>query len=723
MFNIFFEKKFLYHAEINGDKNDMEKILGGAMADNEIADADTARDIMERSNSLRNVMQSSSILTNEDQNRWHRKIDDLKEKPSQEQLKKLEEEFQQEQKSIKKMVAQYTSKVVSNKETAFAVDELKGVNTVKEYLDWFLTLSLEEKKNAMLQIDSEIKERVDLRTQILKLNPQLKSEVIKMDRTSMQEKLKELEVTDDNIKKAWTLLKRDKKYSSNIEEHLENFKDKTPDEQKAWLESYEEKFAQPRKDVFAKFESLPKEYQDGKFLTLRTPEKKAFLEKLESQIENNFIREVNKIPNEIWSEDTKKYAIKEFLQIKNPGEKAARLKMLPEFVKAEQKLTNEYKKLSQYLKDMPDYALNKWEKLQYEEKEEMLTRMETETFMQKNFSYLLGNKMEKNIISEKTYARMMTDYNESTIEKRIGYIRDFSTLIQPREDLLQNFMSLSRETQNQFSEEFNVRGYRARLEIFKEAKNYEAKNSVKTEKKKDEMQKNEALPQPLNSPELKAIIDGLKMQADLYEDQGKIEKALGIHESIIKIDPNNTYSNEKINNLKAQTEALEAVKKLETDANFNEEIGNLALLEFLLKDKENQIAKAGGSEDAQKQFSHLGDDSFKHNLHKSIVEQSDGEKILGKDGKVKDVYTIDIDDFNSGDAYEINKSRGARADNENMVETKMMDTNTGEILSFMNAKQRLEQRKQSAIKNIADIKNGNLSDAKDFIDSRIKKAA
>jgi len=754
MFNIFFEKRFVYEYKKNPesfrDDEEMTENAAGGMIDSSIKDSSAARDIMTRLSSLREDMHKSSLLNDEDQKVWQKKIDEVKEKPTHSEVIKLEQEFKQQQDKIQKTVGQYSEILLANKKTALAVDKEKGVDTYKEYMDWLMTQNDSEKEKALAALGGEIQEKINLRKEILRLNPQLKGEVLKMDRTTMKEKLKELELSDKYIKKARALLERDKKYSSDFEAQLKHYADLTPEVQAQRLEGYEKFYLQPRKEVFDKFESIPSEIKteikkdpdlppelQKDFHTLRLKEKKDYLENLEDYIEEKFIKFVNEpqkflndVTEKTWSHATKRFAIQSFMELKTIKEKAERLHKLPDFIKAEQKLTEKYNNFSKDVKAMPDYSLRKWEKMSFEEKQEMLKKMEAEEIIKRSFTQLLANQKQKNVISDKTYERMMEDYNETSMEERLRYIRNFAALMQPRDELLKNFMSLGKETQNHYKQEFINRGYRARLEIFKEAKEYEAKNEQKSDKKQ-ETERKEDMPKPLNSPDLKAIINNLHTQADLYEDAGKIEKALGIHESVMNIDPNNRQSLDKIKDLKVQAEAMEAVNdksvQIHIDAGMNEEIGNIALLEDLLKDRENQIAKAGGVQNASRQHTHLGDDTFKHDLHRNITEKSGGKKILGKDGRVKDVYTLDMDRFGRDSAqdrvYDIKKRREELAENENFVESRMVDGKTGKVLSFDEARKKLEIRKQIAAKNIAGKQRMDISDAEDFIDERINKAA
>lgn len=741
MFKIFFEKKFVFYNTEKYRKDEMYDELGGAMERGEVSDASAARDIMERLNSLREDMRKSSLLNDDDQKIWQKRLDEVKEKPTHAEVIRLEQEFRQQQVRIKTTVDQYSTILKAKKEAALAVDKENNVDTEKEYIDWLMAQNDEGKEKALAALDAELQPKIELRKKIIRLNPQLKKDVLKMRGHEMEEKLKELERVEKNVEKARRLLERDSRYSSDFEAQLKHFADLPPDVQEKRLTGYEKYYLEPRKKITDLYESIPEQIRKfpdlpaelrKNFYKLRLKEKQDYVEKLQDFTEEKFIKSVNSVHPATWSETTKRFAIQSFMQIDNLPDKAKRLAALPDFIKAEQKLTEEYKKLSRDLKDMPDYSLNKWERLKFEEKQQMLKKMEAEAVMRKNFTQMLDNKKRQNVISERTYQRMIRDYNETSIEERLRYIREFNVLMRPREDLIKNFMSLSKETQNNFKEEFINRGYKARLEIFKQAREFEAKNSAKSGKKTEAgNENNENMPKPLNSPELKAIIDNLQMQADLYEDQGNLEKALGIHESIINLDPKNSHSLEKIKDLKAQTEAMEAVSatgtKLQLDNDLNQEIDNLALLEYLLRDKKNQIAKAGGAEDASRQHSHLGDDAFKHRLHESIAESSGGRKILGKDGGVKDVYTIDVEKFGRDPAedrvYDIKKRQQELADNENFTESRMVDGKTGKILSFEDAENKLEIRKRNAARKIAGLKRAKLSDAEDFVDERISKAA
>ncbi|MBD3156243.1 hypothetical protein GF369_00280, partial [Candidatus Peregrinibacteria bacterium] len=416
------------------------------IAENRAENTKEGQNIQQGQNELREKIASSDLLTEKDKEKWDKKLEDMQADMSAEAINQLKREFENEQGAIKSMVDTYTKKVIDNKEEAFAVDASRDLDTAKEYLQWFETQSYSEKQAALNALNDEIKERKTLRQKLLKRLD--KKDVIKMRRSEMKDKLKELEVVETNIAQYKRMLQKDAKLFHDVNLYIEAFEDLTPQEQEDWIRRYESEIAKPRRELVKTHESLPKQFQHKDFLSLPSREKKAYLESAEQTIEKQYVQQVKKIPKEIWSEQSKRFAIDDFMRLDSLAQKAQWLDFLPKAIKAEKKLVKEYNNRKfDAIKDMPDYNKKQWERARFEEKKEMLTHMEAELALMNTFKEILSKACDEKVISEKTQERYMTMYTETDLGKRRMAVRTIMPALAPRRALLKDFEALDPETQ------------------------------------------------------------------------------------------------------------------------------------------------------------------------------------------------------------------------------------------------------------------------------------
>ncbi len=287
------------------------------------------RDIQKGQSELRDKIASNDLLTEKDKKKWDKKLEEMQAGMSADAIKQLEHEFEQEQKTIKNMVDTYTKKVIDNKEEAFAIDANRNIDTAREYLQWFETQTYSEKQAALKALDDEIHERKTLRQKLLKRLD--KKDVIKMRRSEMKDKLKELDVVENNVAQYKKMLKKDIKLFHDINLYIEAFEDLTPQEQEDWIRRYEEEIAKPRRKLVKTHESLPKQFQHNNFLSFSSKEKRQYLESTEKVIEKQYVQRVQKIPKEIWSEQSKRFAVDDFMRLDSLEQKAQWLEFLPKY--------------------------------------------------------------------------------------------------------------------------------------------------------------------------------------------------------------------------------------------------------------------------------------------------------------------------------------------------------------------------------------------------------
>lgn len=656
------------------------------------------RDIFEKQKDLRKRIDASDLLTDEDKQVWNRKLENSQNNLSSSQLRTLQEEFAREQSTIKGMVDTYTRKVMDNKDGAFAVDATRNIDTASDYLKWFENQSSSEKQAALQVLDADIDERKVLRKQLLgKLD---KKEVIKMRRSEMKNKLRELESVEANSTRYKSMLQKDSKLFHDINLYIEAFEDLTPQEQEDWMRRYEEEIAKPRRELVETHDSLPKRFQSSNFLKMPSQKKQEYLETTETKIERQYTSQINKIPTDIWSEESKRFAIDDFMRLDSITKKAQWLEFLPNAVKEEEKLVKQYKNPKfKEVKEMSAYSKKKWERSRFEDKEEMLKSMEAEVTLLYIFKSILDKSTKDKVISKKTRQRYMDMYNDGNLSSRRIAVRTIMTALNPRRGLLQDFEKLNPEAQRKFSD-FYDRGHKARLEIYKKAKMYEAENALEEPEKQEEN-----APEALEQGEVKQIVEKLQKQAENSEQLGNLEKALGLHEAVLAMHPENELSKNKVDQLKMELDAietasdenvLEAVDKQLRRPAAQEEIKHIELAQKILEDKEEVVTRARGNENLGKQNAHLGENSSDKAIHEELVKQSGGEKVIDRQGRARKVQKIDVGKLGtvSNDTTQIEKDLRNLSDRNNLEGIQLVDTDAGKISTLDEAKRRLQKRKE-----------------------------
>ncbi|MCD6109957.1 hypothetical protein J7J83_04330 [bacterium] len=700
---------FWYKSLESGHENEAQK-SAGMLDEGRAKDIKETQNIMGKQNDLRNRIASSDLLTENDKQAWDRKLRNAQSNLSASEIRKLQEEFNRDQGIIKSMVNTYTKKLLDNEEAAFARDDKRGIRTIKDYEKWFIkeqSFVDGNKEKAIRALDPDIKDRIAKRESLIRKGLD-KKEVVKMRRSEMQDKLKELEVVEANSARYKSMLQKDAKLFHDINLYIEAFEDLTPQEQKDWMRRYEDEIAKPRRELVKTHEGLPKKFQSSNFLKMPSRKKQEYLDTTETKIEKEYTSQINKIPTEIWSDESKKFAIDDFMRLDSVSKKAQWLKFLPSAIKEEEKLAKEYKSPKfKEIKQMPDYSKKKWERSEFEDKEKMLKSMEAEIILLDTFTSIMTKSVDDKVISKKTKDRYMNMYDNGNLNSRRMAVRSIMAALAPRRALLKDFEKLNSETQKQFSDFYN-RGHKARLEIYKKAKTHETENNIeKTAEQKTEE------PESLEQNDVKQIVEKLQKQAAASEQLGNLEKALGLHEAVLAIYPENKHSKNKIDQLSMELNAietasdetvLEAVDNQLRSASAQEELKHIKLAQQILEDKEEVVTRAHGNEDLAKQNAHLGESTFDRAVHEELVRQTGGEKVIDRQGRVKKVQKIDLGKLGtqSGDTIQIEKDLKNLSDRDNLENIQLVDNDAGKVSTIKEAKHRLQKREKGLAKKVSD---------------------
>lgn len=713
--------------------NDVDQAVEG-MLDGSYSDTREAQKVIQEQSKLRSRLAESDIFSDEDKKEWEKRIQEAKQKAiSAEEMQDLTKEFEKQQGAIKGMVEVYTDKVMGNKESAFTVDSSRNLDTAKDYVDWFAKQSYAEKIKALNLIDVDIQERIKLRKKLLERFD--KKEVMRLRRSEMKDKVKQLEQMEKNEVNYSDMMKGNEKYFHNPKEYLKQFKDQTLEEQARWLRVFKEEYLKPRKAVVDVYDRLPKEYKkDEKFLKIGLKEKQDFLDKLDADIQQKYIEKVNKVKPEIMSQNSKRFAIVDFLRLKDVAAKAMWLDQLPKSIEAEEKLVKEFKELRKGIKlhdpdskkdvEVTGYSEKDWEKLKYEEKEQLLKSLKVELKLIEPFKKIIKEAIKDKAISEKTGGRYIKLYTDGKISERSSLCRNILTSMKIRRDLVDDFEKLDDETKKKFAS-FYKRGHKARVQLYQEAILFEKKNKIEEDDVEEKAKEEKEAPKALESDEILKIIAELHEEADALEAQGDYERCLDKHKYVLKLDSENEYSKKKSHELENELktldsimdeEILQEVEKQAQMGSMQEELKQIQISRMLLDDQEEFILRNSGIEDKAKQTSHLRDDSFDREVHKKISEESGGKQMLNKGGEITNVRKFDLGYLGQSDKSEtqgLEKELQSRGANQNISDIQFYDSISGRDLRINEVRNQLDDRQLRLAGNIAErVKGLNPEDAK-----------
>ncbi|MFC1655637.1 hypothetical protein ACFL3C_02095 [Patescibacteria group bacterium] len=721
MHDFFAERRLVFNERAPKDREDREGAVENLA--NRRNDVTETQDILQRSAVFRRRLAEGGVLNKKEQKKWEDKLENLmhSESLSPNELAALERQLEGQQNRIRNRVDNYTQRVMGNVKEAFTED------SAKEYIEWFKELPEEDitaewdQARAERKLTDEIRERVELRKEIVKLRPDLAKEVTKWRRHEMRDRLEELRECDKRINLYESWLDRDAKHFSkeSIGKFKKQLRDLTPEKLDEWIAVYKEETLKPREALTEKFKTLPKEFQDSSFKELRRRDKVKFFENLNRQLERDFDREVEAVKSTTWSKESKD-ATKKFFKQAPLQLKAKLLKKLEsgEMLKEDEKLTNEYKGFSDDVLDLEPHTVRKWENCSIDKKKEMIKQMKREEKLMKRAVKLLDYYEKNRVIGPQTRADMFEYYKHGTDFKgRTREIGGFASMILPRKNLLDDFENLDPKAQTKFSK-FYKEGYRERLKLFNAANDYndeliaektEKKDTAKVEKKQGK--------ESADEERSERMITSLQSKAKIYEEIGKLQEALAMHETVLEGDPQNALSKKKQEELTMLLEAqgttedpdiLEALENIAKSESMKAELEKIAIVREVFADSERKAHKHAGQEDVTKQTTHLSADEKA--LHEELVKQSGGKLGINEKKQVKENQKFDVLKFGNevGQVHNakralqelghddhlpaqfVDESRGTRSDHNKVRD----DIDKREAL----AKRELEKRSKGILK-------------------------
>jgi hypothetical protein len=729
----FAESKLISYRAKSAERIDDVDQAAEGIHDGTYRDTREAQRVMLEQSKLKSRLAESDIFSDEDKKQWAKRLEEAKQKAvSAEEMKDLAKEFEKQQGAIKGMVETYTQKVMSSREAAFTIDSSRNLDTAKDYVEWFAKQSYEEKVRALNTIDTDIAERQQLRRKLLERFD--KKDVIKLRRSEMRDKVKELEQMEKNEGRYAEMMKGNERYFHDPNEYLNQFKDKTLEEQERWMTAFNEEYLKPRKALVEIYDRLPDKYKDdSKFLKVGRKEKIAFLEKLDVKLEQSYIKQVNEVKTEVMSQNSKRFAIVDFLRLKDVAAKAMWLEQLPKSIKAEEKFAKKYKEQKKELTitmpgsgekvEISGYSEKEWNNLSFENKESLLKNMAAEIKLKQPFLKIINEAVKDGSVSKKTADRYLNLFAENNISGRSQLCRNILTSMKIRRDLVKDFEQFDEETKNKFKS-FYERGHKARMQIYQEAKLFESKKKTQEEADTKEEEEKKETPKALESEQIEKIIEEFHKDADEFEAKEEYERCLDKHEDVLKLHPQNEYSLKKISEINKEIQTIdtimdkdiqEAVAREAKTGSIQEELDRIALAEMLRKDREEVITYNRGVENLGKQTTHLSDDSFDRNVQRKIYETSGGKQMLDEEGRVTEIEDVDLKTLGKRDKSDIRYYRDrlrSLKNDDNLTNIRFVDQNSGRELRIDEATKQLDKRKMAAAKAIAGrVKGMNKTDA------------
>ncbi|MFC1810320.1 hypothetical protein ACFLZH_02365 [Patescibacteria group bacterium] len=743
MSKLFFaESKLAFKVQKSPEQSEDADVAAEGLKNETYRDTREAQKVMLEQSKLRSRLDTSDVLTDADKAMWTKKLEEAKTKAiSAEEMQEMAKEFEKQQTEIKRMVDTHTQKIMDNEEAAFTTKSAK--NKVESFNK---QMSYEEKMKALGEIDTEIDELLDMRRQLLTRFK--KKEVYKMEKDEMKDKVKQLDKIEENIRTYKGLIENDKKLFHDPDQYIAEFEDLTLQEQADWIKRYKDEVVAPRKTLVDLYEKIPAKHQnDAKFFKVGLKGKQEFLDKLDVKIEQEYLKKINSTPVDVMSQNSRKFAIVDFLRLKDVSEKAMWLEQLPKSIKVEQKLTKDYKDPKfKEIRKFDTYTEKQWEKQRFEEKEALLKNMTVELKLLETFNRVLDEGEKDKAINEKTKGRYEKIYTETNLNGRNQLCRNILYAMKVRRDLVEDFEKLDDETKKKFAS-FYKRGHKARLQILKEAELFDTKLKAKEEKETEEEQekaeKEKKAPKSLESSDIEEIVSELHKEADEFEARAEFERALDKHKSVLKLHPENAYSLKKLKELKEEVDTLDTLMDTEIQdavlreinmSSVQEEIDQIKLSQMILEDQDELIRRNRGVEDTGRQTKHLRDSSLDREVQRKLYEESGGKQMLDKEGRVTDVEQVDLGKLGKREKADIRtykeKMRNLKRD-ENLSNIKLVDEDTGRELRIDEAKKSLDKRKMSAAQDIAKRVKGMkkedaeavITAASDLIDSELEQQA
>jgi hypothetical protein len=722
---LFIESKIIFRHLENGQNlangnEDLENSAKRMIVKNE--NFKDILEIQELQNRIRQGLEEQSadygIFSEEDKRKWQERLENVKNQMlSAEKLREIEQEFQTELENTRRMFENYKKSIKRNLKEAFTE------KSAEEFITEFAKQNYETKKVWFRQLGKEIQERSKLREELIKLYPDLAEHFRGLRRHEMAAELKERK---KNVEIYMKMLQKDRRHFSDkaFKQFITEFSNLSVEKQKQWIALYEIQEGGPRRALTKQFEqfSLARQRKYSKFWQLSSTKKREILKEMQEELDDEFKTLINRTPETDMSKQSKKFAIESFEKLGDDiQQKELRLKLMPDFIKAEAELTKEYRKKTQKMPEitsLEQFSKEKWENSTFEEKQQMVRDIDQAHKLIKEGQKLLQQELSAKTINSKTAKIFLGKLLKMNLAEMLYAINTFDRDMQRRRKQLDEFNNLSKKTQDKFRKEFEEGNtYKERLKILKKAKEHDEKLLNSSEKTSDKTKITESIK---ISPDLQKRIDEATLKAENFEKQGEIEKALTAYETILIMVPNHKEIKTRIKELKIELEQMEIwedenilqtlIEEEAKKGTMDEELLNLQLAEEFI-DIQSRVEMRTHStklENQQTHLEHLGKNAKE--LDKALLKQSGGKKRLDEDGEVIDVMEIDPNLLGKKDKdkrrSQIETLKGI--DENDILPNINLKDESGKNLTAKEAENRLKKRREETEKELTKRVAGNL---------------
>lgn len=671
------------------------------------------------------------------------------------------------------MDEKYETKVMDHKD-AFTLDDKRGLDTAKSFINEFKALTIEKKQEWLDKLDGEIEQRVTLRAKLREEMPELDdAQLRKLRRSEMQDLV-------DNVESAERFIKKNGKYFSPTEqkELKEKMADCSKSDQLKLLNEAEHSL-HDRKELHQIFEHLPKEFikTAGAFTEQALEEKERSIDRVKEEMKKAYKFKYAKACEAKYV--SQRSADDAYDYFKN-ADMLGTYGMIESWNNLDKQLLDEQKLQTKFQKIMKDLVkhltpeeINKHEHdftmSTYSEKDkkilpdledllqEKLKESTDETKRTESYNKELQDALNKGYISKNTMALSQKlwkngkpEYKDETFD--VNKKEVFAKKLQPYIDVFKDFEeTMAKIKTGKLSPEkfiidktvdFKQSGLEKRGRIVMELH----KIVDQSEKPEDEEEKKQSeKPEKAEASETEKKIAQLSAQAVQSERRKDYEKAHQCYQDILELDPEDQIAKRNADHLSKLIN-----KDKPTSANDNNQTAKKNTVETLINDVEKQediqsqmeektILETFADETAGSETVGKSTKAVNRGNHQGEMERTVAEKIgkdgfqLQEDGTATKIVTINKDEKLTADKKAKLKKTAReeiiRSADPNYMQNIQFTDRNGKEVSANEAFTKIEQNDQAIKKTIEQramakgLKNniGSSKELQDMIDEQLEQ--
>ena len=551
---------------------------------------------------------------------------------------------------------------------------------INDHVDRFKALPTEEKRRYVQNLRENLDFLESLYKVVAEHAPDKRGKFRKMGGHEKKAMAEELLKRTENMMTYQRLIHDNRKHFSrdSEEEYMTKFKElKTLEEQQRWIREFS-KIVESKTELAKKFETFPPELQAKfpEFFESRKKGKLVTLQKLEREMEEAHLSILNGDPNSRhFSEKDRREAIN-WWRKSDQGMRILMLKNLPDQMKKTAELGKSYESLPDSLKLelQAKQGFNNFYELSFEEKakalEEARNLGEHMEKLAASYEGLLRDAQTNKYMARVTCDAFMKEFRQLGSSERQDWINKFETHeLAKRRELTERFREeLPPETQ-QNNTRFYELGYSDRLKLF---------NNLLTGKPSDTLPEKTAEEEPRPEKILRLSMDAMSLEregdAASSEDFKKEQwrKAISCYRDIIKLNATDEIAASNLARLTAKyrnlfpqddiekkepgekldTEMKEALQTVKETGHMKERIKRQNIAEELAALAQRSEQFNAGIVDSRHREKHLETED-ERDINDRLLSRTKGAKVVGTDGRAKEVTKVDVGTMGKMEAYHI----------------------------------------------------------------------